>query len=174
MTAVRPATTLYLIRHAQADARGPRYPDDSLRPLVAKGHRQATRLAEGLERLEIRFDRLFSSPYTRAAQTAEPLAARLRAGREVAFLDGLADDGYAALLREIARRSDPDDRRIALVGHEPYLSELASVLLVGDPTGAAIRFRKAATMTLSGTPAPAGMTLEEFWRVGAIKRLRGR
>jgi phosphohistidine phosphatase SixA len=70
--------TLYLIRHAQAHERGPDYPDDSKRPLVDKGTKQVKSLVKALKALDITMDQLFSSPYTRAAQTAEPLLPQLK------------------------------------------------------------------------------------------------
>jgi phosphohistidine phosphatase SixA len=46
------------------------------------------------------------------------------------------------------------------VGHEPYLSELASYLLSGQTSAIGINFRKAALMSLSGRLAPKQMQLE--------------
>ena len=43
--------TLYLIRHAQAGKPGPKYPDDSKRPLLEKGFKQAQTLADVFPKL---------------------------------------------------------------------------------------------------------------------------
>ena len=150
---------LFLIRHARADERGPTYPDDSLRPLVAKGHRQAKALAHLFGKGKTTFDHLFSSPYTRTAQTAEPLAARLKRGHYIHYLDALAHDNYHELLAELKEWLQPDDKTIALVGHEPYLSELCSILLTDQKDKLQIDFKKSAFAQLKGTLEPSAMTL---------------
>lgn len=60
----------YLIRHAHADWR----PDEN-QPLSVRGKRDAVKVAEMLSHYPI--DAICSSPYRRALQTVEPLAARL-------------------------------------------------------------------------------------------------
>lgn len=164
---------LWLIRHAQAEERGPDWPDDARRPLVAKGHKQARTVEASLAALEVTLDRLFSSPFTRAAQTAEPLAARLRKGRRPEYLDALAGGAYPQLLRDLAEACAPDDAVVACVGHEPWLSELASLLLTGDPHRLGVHYRKSAAMLLSGALEPGAMTLELFLPVKVAKRLGG-
>jgi phosphohistidine phosphatase len=164
--------TLYLIRHAQADERGPKYPDDSKRPLVDKGVKQAKTLAKVLKELEIVFDQLFSSPYTRAAQTAEPLLPQLKKGRHIHYLDHLASDDYAQLLVDVRERLSKSDKTIALVGHEPYLSELTSYLLVGGKNNVTLTFKKAAILELSGELEPSRMSLEMFMPGAAYKNIK--
>ena len=174
--------TLYLIRHAQADERGPRYPDDSLRPLVSKGHKQTRALAKALEILNIRFDRVFSSPYTRALETAKPLAGRLEAAG-IEHLSELTSPNYPQLLTQIVdnlvdksvnkHAGEPVDKgvdnlanraagdlRVALVGHEPYLSDLTSYLLTGDTDKVELKFKKAMVVQLRGELKAGGMTLQ--------------
>lgn len=141
--------TLHLIRHAKADERGPRYPDDSQRPLVKGGHKQADSLARALKKLDISFNRLFASPYTRAVETATPLEARLRRGR-LQTLPTLATDDYPALLEAVLEILTEEDSIIAFVGHEPYVSELASLLLTGEHDELELSVKKAAWLELRG------------------------
>jgi 8-oxo-dGTP diphosphatase len=61
-----------LIRHARAGERAEWQGNDHVRPLDAKGRRQAERLVEVLEEFPI--ERVLSSPYDRCVQTVEPLA----------------------------------------------------------------------------------------------------
>ena len=61
---------IYLVRHAHAD-----WSPDEQRPLSAKGREDALRVAELLATYSISV--IYSSPYARARQTVEPLAARL-------------------------------------------------------------------------------------------------
>lgn len=163
--------TLLLIRHAQADARGATYPDDSRRPLVAKGHEQSARLLTALTAMRVRLDRLYASPFVRAAQTAEPLCALLRRGRAIAYLDSLADSDYGRLLADVRDRYEEGDGTAALVGHEPFLGELASLLLTGDRVRLDTAFRKSAVLTLSGPLAPGAMTLEAMVPMRITKAL---
>ncbi len=163
--------TLYLIRHAQADERGPKYPDDSKRPLVDKGFKQVKTLVKVLKTLSIEFDALFSSPYTRAAQTAEPLLPQLKKGRHLHYLDTLATDDYAQLLIEMKERLSKNDKVIALVGHEPYLGQLAANLLTGDSDEPKVNFRKAAVLELSGELDISQMTLEMFIPASVYKKI---
>ncbi len=168
--------TLYLIRHAQADARGPRYPDDSVRPLVAKGHKQAKALAKALSVLDIRFGRLFSSPYTRALETAAPLSAH--SDGEIETLVELTSSRYPQLLAQLVDKAvdnsgdeATNDVHIALVGHEPHLSELTSYLLTGDAWEVSLKFKKAMLVQLSGNLEGGGMTLQMVLPARVYKKL---
>ena len=162
---------VYLVRHARAAERGPEYPDDSKRPLIKKGHAQANTLAKVFKVLDVKFDRLFSSPYIRAAQTAEPLSTCLKKGRRVQYLETLASDNYTQLLYDLKEGLEPNDKVIALVGHEPYLSECASLLLT-DSQNLDITFKKAAFMQLSGTPSPGEMTLRALVPFAVYKHVQ--
>ena len=64
--------SLFLVRHAKAGKRSQWDTDDSLRPLVAEGVRQAEVIAESIAPLHPAA--LFSSPYVRCMQTLEPLS----------------------------------------------------------------------------------------------------
>ena len=64
--------TSVLVRHASAGDRDDWDGDDRLRPLDARGRRQAEELVELLGPLEVR--RVVSSPYARCIETVEPLA----------------------------------------------------------------------------------------------------
>jgi len=182
---------LHLIRHARADERGPAYPDDTLRPLVAKGEAQARALARAWERMGVRVDQLATSPWLRARQTADAL--RDRAGALV-VTEALAQGDPARSARALARLATgsnpdapisggPDDgwlaarqpalasARVAAVGHEPWLSELAAWLLAGDAAALRVTFRKAAVLTLAGEPRPGGMALAAFIPMRTVKAL---
>ena len=122
--------TVYLVRHAFAAHADPaRWPDDAKRPLTDDGIRRFRAAARGLRRLVPDVDAVLSSGYARAWQTAELLheVTGWPKPQECRALE--ADrSGSAALdvLREHTERS------LALVGHEPYLSTLASILCAGD------------------------------------------
>jgi phosphohistidine phosphatase len=161
---------LYLIRHASAAQRGPNYPDDSQRPLLDKGKRQSLALLKLLKTLDAELDRLFSSPYLRAVQTAQALEPCLPKGRSLEHLLNLTHDNYDLLLGELSKNLKKTDQTIALVGHEPYMSELAAVLLTGE-TRLAIDFRKAAVMRLTGKLLPGQLKLEFLVPAAIFKHL---
>lgn len=142
------AMTLYLIRHAHAGESQPENPHDHLRPITRKGQGQADTLARACARLDIRFHRLFSSPYTRAAETAAPLTKHVRGGR-LELLTELTGDDYAGVLGALQRTLAKTDAVVGLVGHEPYLGGLTSFLLSGGP-GTRVRFRKGMLLRLDG------------------------
>lgn len=149
---------IYLIRHAKADERGAKYPNDAKRPLIDKGVKQAQTLAKVFTALNIAFDHIFSSPYTRAAQTAKPLEACLKSGR-IQYLDSLTGSDDAGLLKDIQSHSGKAET-IALVGHEPYLGGFASFLL--GTKNLNMNFKKSAFILLSGRLEAGKMTLDMF------------
>lgn len=161
---------LYLIRHAHAGQRDPDDPDDALRPLSRKGRRQAQTLARACALLELRFDRLFSSPLIRARETAQALSAYTK-GERLEFLEELADDAYTDLVEKLEETLHPGDATIGLVGHEPFLSELASFLLTGQPGLCGLNFRKGMLVELAGPLSPGRLELKSALTSSQLKRL---
>ena len=66
-----PASALYVVRHAKAGIRAAWSGPDEERPLTRRGRKQARRLVERFQGLEMR--RILSSPFLRCVQTVEPL-----------------------------------------------------------------------------------------------------
>jgi phosphohistidine phosphatase len=119
---------LYLVRHAIAAERGEEWPDDSKRPLTEHGITRFREGMKGLRTLDVEIDEIFSSPLVRTKQTADLLAAALDPKPTVKLLDALAPGhSPAAVMTQLAKLAKR--RRIALVGHEPDLGELAAHLL---------------------------------------------
>ncbi|HWK09218.1 MAG TPA: phosphohistidine phosphatase SixA [Vicinamibacterales bacterium] len=119
---------LYLVRHGLAEDRGPEWPDDSKRPLTADGISKLRKEARGLRALGIAFDVIVTSPLVRARQTADVLAEVLAVKASIVSADALAPAGTpAAVIQEIAKHARKG--RVALVGHEPNLGELAAQLI---------------------------------------------
>jgi phosphohistidine phosphatase len=129
---------LYLIRHAIAAERGADWPDDDKRPLTERGVARFKECVRGLAWLDVQVDEIFTSPLVRAKQTADILAAGIGGKPVIKILDALAPGHTAtsvlAQLNKAARH-----RRIALVGHEPDLGELAAHLI---GSGRALPFKK--------------------------------
>jgi phosphohistidine phosphatase len=119
--------TLFFIRHADAGDSAAWPGDDAARPLSKKGRRQAKRLGDLLDRLHVRPDAILTSPRVRAADTARIVGRRV--GRDSKVDDrldaGFDAKGLAALVAEVA----PAASTLALVGHDPDFSTLASWLV---------------------------------------------
>jgi phosphohistidine phosphatase len=119
---------LYLIRHGLAAERGDEYPDDSKRPLTNDGIASLRREAKALDGLDIGFDHIITSPLVRARQTADVLAEHLKTKPTISNSDALTPAGSAAaVIQEVGKHARKG--RVALVGHEPNMGELAARLL---------------------------------------------
>lgn len=120
---------LYLVRHAIAAERGPKYPDDRVRPLTPAGSRKFAASVPGLQQLDVAIDFVLTSPLVRARETAMLLASGLKPKPPVAEIDALAPGGRPQAITEAIKAHAKKYRRLALVGHEPDLGELAARLL---------------------------------------------
>jgi phosphohistidine phosphatase len=147
------AYELYLIRHGIAEERGDAWPDDAKRPLTEQGIERLRRGARGLAQLGVEFDVMLTSPLTRAKQTADAIAGSFDPRPPIVSVESLAPGGtYAAVLADLEKQSRRS--RIALVGHEPGIGELAS-RLIGSRH--AIEFKKGAICRIDfETLPPAG------------------
>lgn len=141
---------LLVIRHAIAEdseawvAAGK---DDAERPLTAEGRRRMRRGARGLQRSVPRIPLIACSPLMRARETAAIL--------NTAY-DGLPAGEETPVLLPSARLTDfipwlvehESLELVAVVGHEPHLSTLASWLLTGR-TQQIMELKKGAACMLS-------------------------
>lgn len=156
--------TLLLVRHAIA---GPPPPGgrDAERALTPAGVRRFRRVVRGLRRLDLALDELVHSPLRRAVETAELLLPLLDGGSRVDAR--LAAPPTRALLDDIEGES------CALVGHEPWLSELLAMLLPGAPSAHGLGFQKGGVAWLEGEFEEERMRLVAFLPPRVTRRLRG-
>ncbi len=119
---------VYLIRHGIAAERGKDWPDDSKRPLTSEGLLSLRKEARALNKLDVSFDQIISSPLVRTRQTADVFSEELKGRPPIVFSDALAPAGTpAAVMQELAKHARKG--KLALVGHEPNLGELAAELI---------------------------------------------
>jgi phosphohistidine phosphatase len=152
-----------LVRHAVAVEHGQIHPDEA-RPLTPEGRARFRRVVRSLGRLGLRVDRCLYSPWTRAVETADLFAPLV--------------DGESVVEPLLARAPGEDlvgslrGSRVALVGHEPWMSELLALLLFAS-TDAAERFgfKKGGVARLEGEARPGGMRLLAFFPPGALRKL---
>lgn len=145
---------LFLIRHAIAEERRAGQPDAD-RALTDKGRARFEATVQGLKEAGYRFDRVYHSPWLRAVQTAE-LLQPITEGRFL-VAEGLAQPPEPALFASL------EGKRVACVGHEPWMSDAVSLLTTGNPHGSWLHFKKGGIAWLRGAPHPASMQLRALW-----------
>jgi phosphohistidine phosphatase len=123
---------LLIVRHAKAEERevhASTGAPDAERPLTEAGRKSALKAGRALREIVPRIDVLASSPLVRARETARLIARgyrRLDVTELPALAPGLSEKTVLAWLGEQA-----EDATVAVVGHEPDLSQLAGWLLTG-------------------------------------------
>ena len=125
---------LYLLRHGIATERGKRIRGgDAQRPLTSKGRKKMRCIAKAMRALELSFDLVLTSPVLRARQTAEIVAKEFGPKHQPMLSIHLAPEGVPQKLIRDLQRLHRGTRKVLLVGHEPYLSNLMATLLAGQP-----------------------------------------
>lgn len=131
---------IYLVRHGIAEDSGPDGGDASRR-LTGEGKKKTARVAETLRHRVSDLGLIYHSPYVRAVETAGIFSAEFPDVplKEVTFLTPYDPPEKAIpLLLESERH-----RAVMLVGHEPYMSSLATLLLTGRTSPPIVEFKKA-------------------------------
>lgn len=143
---------VWILRHAHAlDAEGPGDAADAARPLSKKGRRATRALGRYIHRLGLLREAksCWHSPLVRAIETAEIFreSSRLRAPRrEVSGLEH--GDDPAIMARRLEKLAQP----VILVGHEPHLSALATLLVSGRAQPVEFELKKGALLALERVP----------------------
>jgi phosphohistidine phosphatase len=127
---------LYLIRHGIAEDPDPRVLDpimsDESRVLTKVGRKKIAQVADQLKRLDLTFDLMITSPLLRAQQTAEILMDK-QLSPKLEIAEDLKPIGNfpAWLMAWNERSTNPDFSTLALIGHEPNLSNWAELSVFG-------------------------------------------
>jgi phosphohistidine phosphatase len=147
---------LFLLRHGHAVSED----EDPARPLSKRGREQVRALAEFVrDRGGIQVERVWHSPLLRAVETAEVFCDRLELKATRREIDGLLPDDD---IRGIARRLSGFGYPLLVVGHEPHLGRLASVLVCGNVDQELVDFKKGALLCLE-REATKSQTI--LWRI---------
>lgn len=135
--------SLYLVRHAHASD----FQSDSERPLSLKGKKQVERISKALREKELIIPSVvWHSPYLRAVETATLLHEGLGLSVPFETVAGLTPFDIPTRVANLINQSDES---IMVVGHEPNLSSLASILLSGSHSFECIVFPKASILHLT-------------------------
>jgi phosphohistidine phosphatase len=127
---------LYFLRHGIAAPRGDWGGDDAQRPLTEQGREEVARIAGLLARLAPALDAIVTSPFLRAAQTAEVVAEHLNLQDKVALDDRLAPGFDIGRLGKLLKKF-PQAKALLLVGHEPDFTTT-----IGELTGGRVILKK--------------------------------
>ncbi|MBN3958976.1 phosphohistidine phosphatase SixA [Nostoc sp. NMS8] len=154
---------LYLIRHGIAEDKGLNIKDEE-RSLTKEGRQKAEKVAQKLVKLGLNFDLILTSPLVRARQTAEILVAE-KLSSQFEESSHLAPDGQiSSWLKDwLEPKNYSQNTQLALVGHEPSLSNWAEILLWGEAK-ASLVLKKAGMIgiKLPETGSPLGRS-QMFW-----------
>jgi phosphohistidine phosphatase len=152
---------LVLFRHGPAEEKDPtRWPDDERRPLTKSGRAETETAARGLVQVAGAIERIFTSPATRARASADLLEKAATSKHLVEWNELRPGESAAPVLQRLAAEVKRETR-VAIVGHEPTLSEFVGFALTGDATSL-IRLAKAggAALEFPARIAPGAGTLD--------------
>jgi phosphohistidine phosphatase len=136
---------LYVVRHALAEdlAAG----GDEARRLTQSGRERTIKAAAGMRLIGMECDLMLSSPLARAFETAEIIASVFGSGLAPRVLPELATGvAPAGAVAALAAYGNADN--LMVVGHEPQLSAIVSILLAGAPDAIHLRMRKGGCVAL--------------------------
>ncbi|MEH2292383.1 phosphohistidine phosphatase SixA [Nostoc sp.] len=154
---------LYLIRHGIAEDKGLDIKDEE-RSLTKEGREKTEKVAQKLVKLGLSFDLILTSPLVRARQTAEILIAK-KLSSQLEESSHLAPDGkISSWLKDwLEPRNYSQNTQLALVGHEPDLTNWAEILLWGEAKESLV-LKKAGMIgiKLPETGSPLGRS-QMFW-----------
>jgi phosphohistidine phosphatase len=141
---------LLLVRHAHAgDRDSAQWPDDTLRPLTDKGRKTQAKVTKALGQLGLLPELILTSPWLRAAQTAEILQQGLALPSPPAPCLALAADPDLNALSAALGPPRGEKAVVALVGHSPWMEELVGLLLTGAAHGLAVDFPKSGVVGIA-------------------------
>ncbi len=163
---------LYIVRHGIAVEHGTPGIGDDERPLTAKGEKRMEEIGDALAALDLPLERIVSSPLPRALRTAEILAERLKTAGGVETASALRAGADAHDVADwLKLQPDPP---LMIVGHNPTLDELLSLLLLGAPAALPFEFKKGGVAALR-RPSRLGERYALDWLAppGVLRKLSG-
>ena len=152
---------LYILRHGIAEdaaADG----DDGARKLTPKGREKMRDASEGMRNFGLKFDAILTSPLARATETAEIVGAAYANIPIPQVVPALAT-GVPPLEAIAALRAFAKQKHVMIVGHEPQLSTIASILLTGSPDSAKVTLKKGGCIALKMSVRPDKGGADLLW-----------
>ena len=133
--------SIMLWRHADALPIGDNILDDISRPLSKKGRQQAKTMAAWLSYHLPKETMIMSSNAIRSQQTAVALT------NDFVLSDGIAPGASLEKVLETINslsNGDKSDSNLVIIGHQPWLGQLAAYLLNPTPDAESLHIKKAA------------------------------
>lgn len=134
---------VYFIRHASAGQRKSDPAKDEKRPLDEDGIAQCGFVGRALALLDTHVDAIVSSPLKRATQTASLIANDLAFEGKLDMDPALRPEATYSQFRDLLDRHR-DQEAIAVVGHNPNLSEFLARVLGATATRGGVDLKKGA------------------------------
>lgn len=125
---------IYLVPHGAATSKEAN-PD---RPLTHKGREEVEAIAAWAACAGLRVDQIRHSGKRRAQETAEILADKLNVKSRVSAVAGLSPNDD---VNPVAEELETEQKTVMLVGHLPFLSRLASRLILNRPQQTVVQFQ---------------------------------
>jgi phosphohistidine phosphatase len=136
---------LYIMRHGLAEEPTPKG-DDAARKLTAKGIDKIRKAAAGMRATGLAFNLILTSPITRAVETAEIVAGELGGPKPRPLPELSTGASPTNALETLVKQRLPES--VLVVGHEPTLSRLASLMLTGSSESVAIKLKPGGVIAL--------------------------
>ncbi|TGK28218.1 histidine phosphatase family protein [Leptospira gomenensis] len=121
---------IHLIRHAKSDWES-EFRADHERPLSERGKQNAKSLRKYLEKLEFQCDLFLVSNSKRTCDTYRIINRKGNLSKEEIVSEELYEFDAEEILTKL-RNSDSELETIALLGHNPWMEELANRLIRGN------------------------------------------
>lgn len=157
---------IYFMRHGiavdrEATGEGATPQADAERPLTRHGTKKTKAAAKGLRAIGVEFDRVLTSPFVRARQTAKIVCDRLGIpNKKIESTEGaLPDADPAAIFRELASSGPNAEGSVIVFGHAPHLDR-AIALAMGNPApGTTLKKAGLAVLDMESLEPPRGSLL---------------
>jgi len=146
---------------------------DETRPLTDQGRKKVGQVAKGLAAMELAPTHFFTSPLTRARETAEIVQAILCPSVTMRLCAALKPDSTPQLLASFLRTL-PDRSVVLCVGHEPLLGATSAYLLSGQASQNFPMKKSGVGLIHLPGPARAGEGQLHWWCTPAQLRALGR
>ena len=130
---------LHFLRHSQAEpSQSQNHHFDRERVLTQEGQKTMQLAAQGFKKMGVSFERIISSPYPRAMQTAQIVSDVYGYQREIIQTENLIPEALFHKFRKELLTSWTHFKSVLIVTHQPFVSECLSCFLTGKDVPIAV------------------------------------
>jgi phosphohistidine phosphatase len=153
---------LFILRHGDAGNRLSDPIKDTKRQLTVSGKKEVVEIAKSLKKLGVKFNIIFSSPLSRAFQTAKIIAEEYKFTKQIEQSEELKPNGSKNFLYNKLSKLNIDSV-ILIVGHEPYLSSMINDIISNNKNSNNIILKKAGLSRIKITSTVPTLKGELRW-----------